>query len=74
MDALSSYLHSHRVKHGDERVCIPQQAIASSGAIWGEDNPLDYPYSLMMAQIILIVITSRVLYYFLRPSGQTKFI
>ncbi|XP_068316414.1 cation/H(+) antiporter 15-like [Pyrus communis] len=25
MDALSSYLHSHRVKHGDERVCIPQQ-------------------------------------------------
>ncbi|KAM1505532.1 hypothetical protein TB2_001484 [Malus domestica] len=41
MDALSSYLHSHHVKHGDERVCISQQAIASSGAILREDNPLD---------------------------------
>ncbi|XP_021820160.1 cation/H(+) antiporter 15-like [Prunus avium] len=53
-------------------ICQPQQSISSKG-IWLRDNPLDYPFPLIMAQVTLVLFTSRTLYYLLRPLGQTKF-
>lgn len=55
------------------RVCVPQTDVVSKG-IWFNDNPLDYPLPAAMAQIILAVVTSRLLYFLLRPLGQTKFV
>ncbi|KAK9913789.1 hypothetical protein M0R45_037598 [Rubus argutus] len=40
--------------------------------IWFGGNPLESPVSSIMAQVILVVLTSRLLYYFLKPLGQTK--
>ncbi|CAB4301441.1 unnamed protein product [Prunus armeniaca] len=54
-------------------VCVPVQRIDSEG-IWLKDNPLDFPYPLMLFQIILLVLISRALYCLLRPLGQTKFV
>ncbi|PQP97702.1 hypothetical protein Pyn_10698 [Prunus yedoensis var. nudiflora] len=54
-------------------ICLPQQSISSKG-IWLRDNPLDYPFPLIMAQVTLVLFTSRTLYYLLRPLGQTKFV
>ncbi|CAN6710012.1 unnamed protein product [Malus baccata var. baccata] len=53
--------------------CMQQQAVTSKG-FWRKDNPLDYPLPLTMAQIVLVVVISRALYYLLRPLGQTKFV
>ncbi|XP_021819996.1 cation/H(+) antiporter 15-like [Prunus avium] len=47
---------------------------SSSRGIWFGENPFDDPYPLMLAQIILVVLTSRLLYFLLRPLGQTKFV
>ncbi|KAH0979400.1 hypothetical protein GBA52_006577 [Prunus armeniaca] len=47
---------------------------SSSRGIWFGENPFDDPYPLMLAQIILVVLTSRLLYFLLRLLGQTKFV
>ncbi|XP_008234073.1 PREDICTED: cation/H(+) antiporter 15-like [Prunus mume] len=54
-------------------ICRPLESISSKG-IWLRDNPLDYPFPLVMAQVSLVLLTSRALYYLLRPLGQTKFV
>ncbi|XP_008234074.1 PREDICTED: cation/H(+) antiporter 15-like [Prunus mume] len=54
-------------------VCVPVQRIDSEGILL-KDNPLDFPYPLMLFQIILLVLISRALYCLLRPLGQTKFV
>ncbi|KAL6131665.1 hypothetical protein ACLB2K_070039 [Fragaria x ananassa] len=46
---------------------------SGSKAIW-HVNPLDFPFPLMMVQIIVIVLTSQVLYICMRPLGQHKFV
>ncbi|CAN6705310.1 unnamed protein product [Malus baccata var. baccata] len=70
MTSLSSIPKTY--KPGSEmEFCGPLRPLHSKG-IWVGDNPLQNPFSLMLAQTLLIVITSRVLYFFLRPLGQTK--
>lgn len=61
-------------KPGSEmEFCGPLRPPYSKG-IWVGDNPLQNPFLSMLAQTLLIVITSRVLYFFLRPLGQTKLV
>ncbi|XP_004296353.1 PREDICTED: cation/H(+) antiporter 15-like [Fragaria vesca subsp. vesca] len=51
-------------------LCRPSR---SKGICFAE-NPLDSPFSRLMAQIILFNLTSRLLYSILKPLGQTKFV
>ncbi|XP_061995559.1 cation/H(+) antiporter 15-like [Rosa rugosa] len=54
------------------RVCEQRSAIASKG-FWFKENPLDYAFPATLVQIVLVVVTSRLLYFLLKPLGQTKF-
>ncbi|KAM5556768.1 cation/H(+) antiporter 15-like [Rosa sericea] len=54
------------------QVCVPSVAIFSKG-VWFKENPFDYTFPATLAQIILVVVTSRLLYFLFKPLGQTKF-
>lgn len=70
---ITSKNNSQYNEMGSKAHCLPFEQNASKG-IWAGDNPLDYPYPLTLAQIILVVLTSRLLYCFLRPLGQTRYV
>ncbi|KAM1020295.1 hypothetical protein ACFX13_042286 [Malus domestica] len=70
---ITSKNNSQYNEMGSKAHCLPFEQNASKG-IWAGDNPLDYPYPLSLAQIILVVLTSTLLYCFLRPLGQTRYV
>ncbi|CAA3011614.1 cation H(+) antiporter 18-like [Olea europaea subsp. europaea] len=53
--------------------CAPPMKATSDGAFQG-DNPLDYALPLVMLQICLVAVLSRVLAYLLRPLRQPRVI
>ncbi|CAB4271015.1 unnamed protein product [Prunus armeniaca] len=70
---MASLNNNTQVDVVEEQHCVRFPA-ASSRGIWFGENPLDDTHSLMLAQIILVVVTYQLLYFVLRPLGQTKFV
>ncbi|XP_021820155.1 cation/H(+) antiporter 18-like, partial [Prunus avium] len=70
---MASLKNNTQVDVVEEQYCMRFPA-ASNRGIWFGENPLDDTHPLMLAQIILVVVTSQLLYFLLRPLGQTKFI
>ncbi|XP_010273345.1 PREDICTED: cation/H(+) antiporter 15-like [Nelumbo nucifera] len=60
-------------KTEDLIVCYSPTMITTSG-IWQGDNPLDYSLPLFILQLTLVVITTRVLVFILRPFRQPRVI
>lgn len=60
-------------KHDHSFFCHRRLTSETRG-IWFGENPLNYAYPLTLFQIILVVMISRMLYYFLKPLGQTTFV
>ncbi|XP_051115102.1 cation/H(+) antiporter 15-like [Andrographis paniculata] len=54
-------------------VCYAPSMISSNG-IWQGDNPLDYSLPLFIVQVILIIFTTRVLVFLLKPFRQPRVI
>ncbi|KAJ9549832.1 LOW QUALITY PROTEIN: hypothetical protein OSB04_022375 [Centaurea solstitialis] len=54
-------------------VCYAPLMITSHG-IWQGDNPLDYSLPLFILQLILVVITTRILVFLLKPFRQPRVI
>lgn len=52
-------------------VCAPPAETASRG-FWFHEDPLDYTVPATLAQVILVIVTFRLLYFLLKPLGQTK--
>lgn len=71
--SMTSLNNNTQVDVVEEQHCMRFPA-ASSRGIWFGENPLDDTHTLMLAQIILVVVTYQLLYFLLRPLGQTKFV
>nr|XP_043612070.1 cation/H(+) antiporter 15 [Erigeron canadensis] len=54
-------------------VCYAPLMITTHG-IWQGDNPLDYSLSLFLLQLILVVVTTRILVFLLKPFRQPRVI
>ncbi|KAL3818209.1 hypothetical protein ACJIZ3_004114 [Penstemon smallii] len=54
-------------------VCYAPTMITTNG-IWQGDNPLDYSLPLFILQLTLVVVTTRVLVFFLKPFRQPRVI
>ncbi|KAK9267251.1 hypothetical protein L1049_009673 [Liquidambar formosana] len=54
-------------------VCYAPTMITTSG-IWQGDNPLDYSLPLFILQLTLVVVTTRVLVFLLKPFRQPRVI
>ncbi|KAL6126797.1 hypothetical protein ACLB2K_074842 [Fragaria x ananassa] len=52
-------------------VCATPAETASRG-FWFHEDPLDYTVPATLAQVILVIVTFRLLYFLLKPLGQTK--
>ncbi|KAH7537614.1 hypothetical protein FEM48_Zijuj03G0111600 [Ziziphus jujuba var. spinosa] len=74
-DSSSAYGHQHTslYKGRHELICLPEQEVRSRG-IFNGDNPFDYVCPVVFTQIFLYVLFSRLIYLFLRPLGQSKFV
>ncbi|CAK7354862.1 unnamed protein product [Dovyalis caffra] len=57
----------------DTIVCYAPSMITTNG-IWQGDNPLDYSLPLFILQLTLVVVTTRVLVYILKPLRQPRVI
>ncbi|KAL3497466.1 hypothetical protein ACH5RR_040198 [Cinchona calisaya] len=54
-------------------VCYAPTMITTNG-IWQGDNPLDYSLPLFILQLTLVVVTTRILVYILKPFRQPRVI
>lgn len=54
-------------------VCYAPTMITTNG-IWQGDNPLDYSLPLFVLQLTLVVVTTRILVYILKPFRQPRVI
>lgn len=54
-------------------VCYAPTMITTNG-IWQGDNPLDYSLPLFILQLTLVVVTTRLLVYILKPLRQPRVI
>ncbi|CAI9095892.1 OLC1v1031922C1 [Oldenlandia corymbosa var. corymbosa] len=54
-------------------VCYAPTMITTNG-IWQGDNPLDYSLPLFILQLTLVVVTTRILVYLLKPFRQPRVI
>ncbi|KAL8168226.1 hypothetical protein V2J09_009725 [Rumex salicifolius] len=61
------------VTEPNEIICYSPTMITTNG-IWQGDNPLDFSFPLFALQVIVIVITTRLLVYILRPIRQPRVI
>ncbi|PIA48166.1 hypothetical protein AQUCO_01400623v1 [Aquilegia coerulea] len=52
-------------------VCYSPRMILANG-LWNGDNPLDYSVPLFILQLMLIVITTRIIVYILKPLRQPR--
>lgn len=52
-------------------VCYAPTMITTNG-IWQGDNPLDYSLPLFILQLTLVVVTTRVLVFALKPFRQPR--
>lgn len=52
-------------------VCYAPRMITAIG-LWNHDNPLDYALPILLIQMMLIVVATRVLVFFLRPLQQPR--
>lgn len=57
----------------DTIICYAPLMITTHG-IWQGDNPLDYSLPLFLLQLILVVVTTRVLVFLLKPFRQPRVI
>lgn len=60
-------------KTEDTIVCYAPNMITTNG-VWQGDNPLDYSLPLFILQLTLVVITTRVLVFVLKPFRQPRVI
>lgn len=60
-------------KSDDTIVCYAPNMITTNG-IWQGDNPLDYSLPLFILQLTLVVVTTRVLVFVLKPFRQPRVI
>lgn len=54
-------------------VCYAPTMITTHG-IWQGDNPLDYSLPLFILQLTLVVVTTRILVFILKPFRQPRVI
>lgn len=57
----------------DMIVCYSPTMITTNG-IWQGDNPLDYSLPLFILQLTLVVVTTRLLVFILKPLRQPRVI
>lgn len=55
----------------NEIVCYSPTMITTNG-VWQGDNPLDFSFPLFVLQLMIIVITTRLLVYLLKPVNQPR--
>jgi hypothetical protein len=60
-------------KTEDTIVCYAPTMITTNG-VWQGDNPLDYSLPLFILQLTLIVVSTRVLVFLLKPFRQPRVI
>lgn len=54
-------------------VCYAPSMITTNG-IWQGDNPLDYSLPLFILQLTMVIVTTRVLVFLLKPLRQPRVI
>lgn len=57
----------------DTIVCYAPTMITTNG-VWQGDNPLDYSLPLFILQLTLVVVTTRLLVFVLKPFRQPRVI
>ncbi|KAL2490074.1 Cation/H(+) antiporter 15 [Forsythia ovata] len=62
-----------RNRTDDSIVCYAPTMITTNG-IWQGDNPLDYSLPLFILQLTLVVVTTRILVFLLKPFRQPRVI
>ncbi|KAK3211716.1 hypothetical protein Dsin_016422 [Dipteronia sinensis] len=60
-------------KSDDTIVCYAPNMITTNG-VWQGDNPLDYSLPLFILQLTLVVVTTRILVFVLKPFRQPRVI
>lgn len=60
-------------KSEDTIVCYAPTMITTNG-VWQGDNPLDYSLPLFILQLTLVVLTTRLIVFLLRPFRQPRVI
>ena len=58
-------------KTDDAIVCYAPTMITTNG-IWQGDNPLDFSLPLFVLQLTLVVVTTRILVFLLKPIRQPR--
>lgn len=56
---------------GDEKLVCQYIENAENKGVWRGDNPLHHNISVLLVQIVLIFIVSRITHFLLRPFHQT---
>lgn len=59
---------------GEFLFCYKASSITCSGGYFIGDSPLDFPIPLLLLQIILIFVVSRLIHAILRHIGQPEFV
>lgn len=60
-------------KSDDTIVCYAPTMITTNG-VWQGDNPLDYSLPLFILQLTMVVVTTRMLVFMLKPLRQPRVI
>lgn len=60
-------------KSEDTIVCYAPTMITTNG-VWQGDNPLDYSLPLFILQLTMVVVTTRLLVFVLKPFRQPRVI